>query len=48
MHQTQVGERGETIFEMVEPYGFDLYQDSKVYPITEEVGSLVVTTEEEE
>jgi hypothetical protein len=48
MHQTESGERGETIFEMVEPYSFDLYQDAQVYPITEEIGSLVVTKEEEE
>ena len=48
MHQTKTGDRGETIFEMVEPYSFDLYQDAKVYPITEEIGSLVVTKEEEE
>lgn len=48
MHQTEVGERGETIFEMVEPYGFEMYQDAKVYPVTEEIGSLVITQEEEE
>lgn len=33
MRQTEVGERGETIFEMVEPYGHDLYQESVVYPL---------------
>ena len=45
---TETGDRAEPIFEMVEPYSFDLYQDAKVYPITEEIGSLVITSEEEE
>ena len=41
MHHTQVGERGETIFEMVGPY--NSYNDSVVYPIVEPAGSFRIT-----
>ncbi len=44
MHHTQVGERGETIFEMVGPY--NSYDESIIYPISDEIGSLQITGEE--
>ena len=47
MHQTQP-EGGETIFEMFGPYDHDKFEQSKVYSITDEVGSLVLTEMEEE
>ena len=43
MHHTQVGERGETIFEMVGPY--NSYEESIVYPIVEAAGSFKITEE---
>ncbi len=48
MHQTEVGERGETIFEMVEPYSHDLYKESVVYPLSEEEGGFKMFEKEEE
>tara|TARA_B100000131_G_scaffold316203_1_gene355896 strand:+ start:840 stop:1157 length:318 start_codon:yes stop_codon:yes gene_type:complete len=46
MHQTPAGERGETIFEMVEPYSHDLYQESVVYPLSEEEGGFKIFEED--
>ncbi len=48
MHQTGVGERGETIFEMVEPYSHDLCKESVVYPLSEEEGGFNMFQKEEE
>lgn len=45
MHHTQTGERGETIFEMVGPY--NSYDESVVYPTTEDAGSFRITREKE-
>jgi len=45
MHHTQAGERGETIFEMVGPY--NSYDESVVYPITEEAGSFRITEDKD-
>ncbi len=44
MHHTQIGERGETIFEMVGPY--NSYDESVVYPIVEGAGSFRLAEEE--
>ncbi len=43
MHHTTSGQRGETIFEMVGPY--NSYDDSHVYPISDESGSFQITEE---
>ena len=48
MHQTEAGERGETIFEMVEPYSHDLYQESVVYPLSEEEGGFKMFEEDKD
>ena len=45
MHQTQTA-GGETIFEMVGPYDHDKFEHSKVYSISDEIGSFAVTEEE--
>ena len=42
MHQTQP-EGGETIFEMFGPYDHDKFEQSKVYTVSDEVGSFVLT-----
>ena len=44
MHQTQP-EGGETIFEMFGPYDHDKFEQSKVYTVSDEVGSFVLTEE---
>ena len=46
MHQVQP-EGGETIFEMFGPYDHDKFEMSEVHMVGEEIGSLVLTEEEE-
>ena len=45
MHQTQP-EGGETIFEMFGPYDHDKYELSKVYTVSDEIGSFVLTEDD--
>ena len=46
MHQVQP-EGGETIFEMFGPYDHDKFEASQVHMISDEIGSLVLTEDEE-
>ena len=46
MHQTQI-DGGESIFEMFGPYDHDKYEQSKVYSVSDEIGSFTVSDEEE-
>ena len=46
MHQVQP-EGGETIFEMFGPYDHDKFEASKVHMVSDEIGSLVLTEDEE-
>ena len=46
MHQVQP-EGGETIFEMFGPYDHDKFEMSEVHMVGEEIGSLVLTEEDE-
>tara|TARA_Y100000592_G_scaffold99666_1_gene176568 strand:+ start:673 stop:978 length:306 start_codon:yes stop_codon:yes gene_type:complete len=45
MHQTQI-DGGETIFEMFGPYDHDKFDQSRVYSISDEMGSFALTEEE--
>ena len=46
MHQTQP-EGGETVFDMLGPYDHEKYNLSEVHMVGEEIGSLVLTEEED-
>ena len=46
MHQTQP-EGGETVFDMLGPYNHDKFEMSQVHTVGDEIGSLVLTEDEE-
>mgnify|MGYP003114578445 CR=1 FL=1 len=45
MHQSQI-DGGETIFEMFGPCDHDKFEQSKVYSISDEIGSFMLAEEE--
>jgi|TARA_R110000822_G_scaffold9219_1_gene35942 hypothetical protein len=48
MRHTKTGGRGETIFEMVEPYSSDLYKESVVYPDNNDTGTFKMFKEDDD
>jgi hypothetical protein len=46
MHQTQI-DGGESIFEMFGPHDHSKFEESKIYSVSDEIGSLVIAGEEE-